>query len=407
MRKGMFLVFLAIVGCKAKSPPPPIVYSGDGLILQAATVNLGDAPGVVRLATPRTAAIAEELSAMHDLGIICFEELWTQESKDAVIKVLGPDMHVYYEKTRGENQNDGVNVCSSSQVADTVSCGRKNKCGDWPAEEQSICMFEHCKGELKDVYMYGGSKCLSCLVASVGKSIDGILETCVQPNGKPPIAGASRAYDGQNGVLLASRWPLQNPETLRLRASFSNRVALFATIQPEGYEPIEVACTHLSTSTDVPPNHPDFYTWTDEMNAQVQDISKRLKKRAVNNRPSLFLGDMNSGPEIGDKISEEMPKVWKRIVELGFYSPVTDAKPPFCTMCSTNTLRPKSSTDSLIDHVLVRDPPGGTELEVASVYKFFDQPRQFTGYNGETVESNLSDHYGVVVNFRLRNTIKK
>jgi len=379
------------------------MYTGDGLILKAATINLGVAPGVVHLATPRIPAIAEELSAMHDLGIICFQELWTQESKDAVTKVLGPDMHVYTaEDTRGENQRDGVNVCSPSQVEKTVACIRKNKCADWPAEEQGICALDKCKDELKDIFIFGGSKCLECLVVSVGKSAEGILETCVQPNGKPPIAGASRAYDGQNGVLLASHWPLKNPETLRLRASFSNRVAIIATIQPEGYEPIEVACTHLSTWTQVPPNHPDFYSWEDEMIAQVDAISKRLKKRAKDNRPSLFLGDMNAGPEIGDNISEEMPMVWKRIMELGFSSPVTEVKEPFCTMCRTNTLRPKSSTDTLIDHVLVRDPAGGTELETESVYKFFDQPRKFAGYNGEPVKKHLSDHYGVVVIFRLR-----
>lgn len=403
MRKGLFLVFLAVLGCKSKTPPPPKqTYLGGGLILQAATINLGVAPGVVRLATPRIPAIAEELSTMHDFDIVCFQELWTQESKDAVIKVLGPDMHVYTaENTRGENQHDGVNVCTPSQVEKTVACMLKNKCSDWPAEEQGICALEQCQKELKNIFIFGGSECLDCLVASVGKSAEDILKTCVQIKGEPPIVGASRAYDGQNGVLLASHWPLQNPKTLRLRSSYSNRVVVVATIQPDGYGPIEVACAHMSTGTPAPPNHPDFYSWDDEMIAQVEDVSNLLKKRAGSNRPSLFLGDMNTGPEIGKNISAEKPHVWKRIVELGFSSPVIYANPPFCTMCNSNTLRPKSTKDNLIDHVLVRDPAGGTELVTESVHKFFDQPRKFAGYDGKPVERHLSDHYGVVVIFRL------
>ncbi len=388
MRAGLFFLFLAIVGCKSKTHDPPI-FSGEELVVEVRTVNLAVAPGVIHLATPRISAIAEEISQMSETGIICFEELWTQESKDAVIKALGPKMHVFYVDTLGENQRDGESVCSLSQAKRAISCARKN-CGDLPDEEQTICVVEQCADELFLIRLRGGEQCLHCLVASVGKSIDGIVEACVQPDNQPLIAGASRAFGGQNGVLVASRWPLLNVEALRLRASFSNRVALFATVMmPEGYEYVEVACTHISTETPLQPNHPDFSSWDEEMIAQIEDISKRLKERA-GNRPSLFLGDMNTGPAAGEWISAEMPKVWKRIIELGFYSSAMDvADPLFCTMCLSNTLRLKSAKNTIIDHILVRDPSGGSQLEPISAHPFFDEIRRFAGYRGEPVQKHL------------------
>lgn len=376
----------------------PIV---EGPVLEAATINWGMAPGVISLYTPRLPVLAEEAEKLQGIGLICSEELWTLESKQVYIKALGPDMHTFYAETRGENQQDGINVCTPSRVKETAACARKN-CGNLPNEEQTICVFQECQGELYRIYLFGAPKCLHCLAASVGQSIDGVIDTCVQQKDKPPIAGASRAFDGQNGVVLASRWPLQNQEVLRLRASFSNRAALFATVELAGHESIEVACAHISTETKLPPNHPDFSSWDEEMNAQIEDISARLKERA-GNRPSLFLGDMNAGPALDGWISSEAPKVWKRIEELGFHSPAIYADEPFCTICEKNTLRSFPGRGNyLIDHVLLRDPAGGTQLEPILVHPFLDQLYTFRGYGIDWEESNLSDHYGVVVNFRVR-----
>src|SRR3989338_7893193 len=131
-------------------------------------------------------------------------------------------------------------------MKDIAACARKN-CSNLPAEEQTICAYKLCHDDLVRLYIKGGAKCLGCLVASVGSSVEEVIASCEQPEPRMPIAGVSRAFDGQNGVLLASRWPLKNTEVLFLQASFSNRVALFATIEIKGYEPIEVACAHIST----------------------------------------------------------------------------------------------------------------------------------------------------------------
>lgn len=416
MRKCLFFLFLIIFGCKSNTSitptPSPTISSADESVLEVATVNWGIAPGVVDLATPRIPAMAEEIIKMRGTDVLCFQELWPLEAKQAAIKALGPDMNIYKVETRGENQRDGVNVCAPSQIQGIAACARK-KCANLPTEEQTICVHKECHDDLVSLYFKGGAKCVSCLVASVGQVVDEIVNSCEQPDPHTPVAGVSRAFDGQNGVLLASRWPLKNPEALRLQASFSNRVALLATIEIEGYEPIEVACSHISTANKIPPDNPNFPNWDQEMNSQIDVISTRLKERA-GDRPSLFLGDMNAGPALGEMITQYTPKVWRHIMDLGFYSSATDADPPFCSICKDNTLRDvkivgnrlvtsHNDKNYLIDHVLVRDLPGGTELETVSAHPFLTQVRSFRGYDGQWVERHLSDHCGVVVNFRLWN----
>lgn len=404
MRK-LAIFFVLAIGCKpSASTTYPSTDAGEGPVLETLSWNGGEAPGVVSLATPRLPAIVEELEKIRGIGIACFQELWTQESKDAVIQALGPEMYTYYIDTRGENQRDGVDVCTPDQAKNVAACAR-DKCSSFPAEEQTLCVYEECNDELRNTYIFKSKNCLYCLVASVGNPIETILNDCVQKPGGPKIAGVSRAYDGQNGVMVASRWPLLNPQVLRLPASFSNRVAVLVTVVIAGFEPIEVACAHASTSIsdDLPPNHPDFDTWDEEMIAQVNAISAKQKERA-GNRPQLFLADLNAGPQLGNNISETSPKVWRRVRQLGYVSPAAQAKEPFCTICQENTLREKGSIKNrLIDHVLVRDPPGGTKLYPVVTHPYFDQRRIFRGYNGEWVDSNLSDHYGTVVKFKLLN----
>lgn len=397
------LAFLSFLSCGPMSrsrPRVPTTCAPDEPVLETLTVNWGVAPGVVDLATPRIPAIAEEVVKMRGVDVLCFQELWTEESKKAVVEALGPDMYTYWVETRGENERPGIDVCTPGEIGDVAACGRTH-CSGLPDEEQTNCAREKCLEELGWMYIRGDRECFNCVAAGVGHSIDDIVKRCVQPDVSSTVQGASRAYDGQTGALLASAWPLKDVEVMRLRASFSNRVALFATIEEPSFGPVEVACAHISTETPLPPNHPEFSDWNEEMIAQVEDISARLAERAKG-RPQLFMADLNAGPEIRlADVSPAMPRVWSRTMSLGFWSPAASSEDPFCSTCAENTLR-DSLHSYLIDHVLLRDPPGGVELEAACAHPYLDQRRVFRGYDGRWVDEHLSDHFGVSVKFRLK-----
>ncbi len=289
MQKAIILLFLA--GCTASchSQPKPNASSASlpsdacpivGRSLRTVTINAGLAPGVVGLSTPRIAPFAEESArSMRDADVMCFQEVWTKEAKDAVISALGPDIHTYYIETRGENERAGIDACTFPEIEGVADCGT-DACGDLPDEEQTICAREKCHGELVSMYMGRAYECLNCVAAMVGHSVDEIVGRCLQPDNGSTVQGVSRAYDGQNGIILASRYPLSHPEAIRLRASFSNRVALLATIEPDGFGPIEIACTHVSTWNELPPNQPEFADWNEEMIGQIETVSARLAERA-------------------------------------------------------------------------------------------------------------------------------
>lgn len=408
--KRLFLITLLALSCQVGLPSKGTLPDGCPAgrpILEAMTYNLGLAPGVEPYSTPRIKPMAEALKQFRDVGVICLQEAWTQEAKDAIVASLAlPAENVYYADTAGQGDDlTDISVCKPGQLDAVETCARDN-CGDEPVEEQSRCAYKECRSTLVAIYglFGGGENCLDCLASAVGMSIDDVVATC-----KPPGHGVTHAYGGQNGQMLISRWPLKNRESVLIPSSIANRAALFATIELEGHESVEVACTHLSTSADVPPSHrgPDgkkmFSSWDDEMNAQMDIVSAKLKERA-GSRPQLLLGDLNSGPGLGKSVTPDMPKVWSHIVSLGFTSPAAMAERPYCSVCPENSQRLIDGDhpgSHLIDHVLYRDPLGGSRLIPACTRRLLDSTHEvyYPGYDGRLVEGHLSDHYAVSVGF--------
>lgn len=408
-RMSLFLFFAlsCISVTRLNTGTTPTTCPANGPVLETLTFNLGLAPGVEPYATPRIAPVAHELGKLRDVGVMCFEEVWTQESKLQIVAALGlPPENVFYVDTSGQGDDlSSINVCKPGQLDGVAGCARKH-CGGMPDEEQGRCVRQDCLEDLVMLYLSGsGGNCLNCLIASVGNTIEDAVRTCSTPG-----HGRTHAYGGQNGQMLVSRFPLKDKESILLPSSIANRVGLFATIELAGHESIEVACMHAATTNEVPPSHRGkdgkkmFSSWQEEMEAQIDIVSKRLQERA-GGRPQLLLGDLNAGPELKNGISALEPSVWSHVLSLGFTSPVTQANEPFCSSCSDNSQRQiehVNPASNLIDHVLVRDPPGGSVLTPVCTRRLFDTEHEiyYRGYDGQLVEGHLSDHYAVSVSFR-------
>jgi len=408
--KRLPVLFALTFSCHLVMPSGKVPTEGpeQGPVLETMTYNVGLAPGVEPYATPRIKPIAQELAKFRGTGVMCIEEAWTRQAKDEIIAAIDlPPENIFYVDTIGQGDDlSNINVCKPGQLDGVAACA-KSKCGSMPTEDQTRCAYQECKSELISLYglMGGGEDCLDCLIASVGTSLDTAFDACTTPG-----HGVTHAYGGQNGEILVSHFPLKNRESILLPSSIANRPALFATIEIDGREPIEVACLHAATDGEVPPSHrgPDgqkmFSSWDEEMNAQMDIVSERLKQRA-GHRPQLLLGDLNAGPALGHGIGEDMPKVWSHIVSLGFTSPAAEADHPFCSVCDDDTQRRLDMPNpgkALIDHVLVRDPHGGSTLIPMGTRRLFDTYHEayYPGYDGRMVEGHLSDHYAVTVSFR-------
>lgn len=359
--------------------------------LNAVTYNATVAPGAIRWATPRFPRIVEAVKGL-DYDVLCVQEVWRHDDAWNLIKALGlPPKNYSFVDTRGRNEN-GKSVCESDSLEGVDMCLRA-QCANVPEEDVSACVAEKCRLQLVLLLLFDGG-CFNCLTSTVGSPFAEIKRVCESP-GK----GASRVYGGGNGNILASRWPLLDQEYIELPSSGINRVALFARVEVPGKGSVQIACSNLSANQEIKPSHRDFRSWQDEQKAQLRLISDKLASRAKGG-PSVLMGDMNFGPAIGPSVKEICGDSWREALKLGFASPAVQVSRPLCSSCVGNTLR--SWPDSyLVDHVLYRNPQGGATLEPVCVERVLDATVPVTAY-GATKASNLSDHYGIRVKFKIR-----
>jgi len=364
--------------------------------ITAVTYNAAIAPGMVWHTAPRKPRVIEALKAFRQADILCIQEVWKAEDAKELIEALElPPEQVFWEDTSGRNEAPGVYVCPPGTVSEKLAPCFEERCrGRVAPEDEGKCVQSRC-GDIGLAMMNLSQKhrrCLNCLIALTGKPADEIIRTCEGP------VGASRIQGGGNGVILASRRPLKNRQVLHLESSGANRVALFSTISIPGKGEVEAACTHISSPQNIPPMHTGFRTWELEQRAQIRAISVMLDMRGGGQKPQILIGDMNAGPKIaGTGIAANQDRVYRSLMDEGFFSPAIDAAEPFCASCEDNTLR-RGGRNHLIDHVMTR----GTGLSPACASRVLDQPVIIEKWKGEKELSSLSDHYGVMVKFDFR-----
>lgn len=374
-------------------PPPPDVPPAASCAdavgnVTALTYNAGLGPGMVSLSSPRAPHVAVNVAAA-DADVVCLQEVWLEKDEREIIDALGlPPHHVLTRDTTGMRENPD-DRCPDGGLSDLVACAER-ACASTPVEEQTLCALRNCETDLLPIYLTD-RPCLDCLASGVGMPVREIARRCES-------GSMSHVYGGRNGVILASRWPLRDVESIVLPASAANRVVLFARVDVPDSGPIEVACTHLSSSQRIDPDQPGLETWDEEKAEQLRLASERLAARAADGSPQLFLGDMNFGPAVGSDIRDVSQEVWNDAVRYGFVSVGVVAAQPQCTVCPGNTLR-GNYPGHLIDHALVRNAAAGPRLTATCAERTFVEPREIAGHDGTPVTTNLSDHYGVLFRF--------
>lgn len=398
-----FAAFLVIVGatsCAAAvryTPSQPLSSSFDakGADLTVLTYNAGLAPGIERYVSARTPLVADAVASRH-ADVMCLQEVWTEPEIAVVRKRLGlpPDRFFHYD-TRGENEHG--DRCAYDDMQGIAQCAAR-ECKGVSDEDLTICAMQNCKRYGIWLYLFHRS-CLNCLVSSVGHGLPDIERRCTGAH------GSSRVYDGDNGVILASKWPLRNREVIHLPGSGANRVALLATIDVPGKGPVEFACTHLSSDAPTGPTNPMFSSWDQERRTQFLVISQRLRQRAHGRRPQVFVGDMNFGPALGGSVSEADGKVWSLSQQEGFTDPVSRVVPPLCSTCASDLQR-GSKSSYLIDHVFLRQGRHARRIEAIGVRQLFQDHVRLMSY-GKQVVTDRSDHYGMEAWLRLGPPVPK
>lgn len=357
----------------------------------AVTYNVGVAPGVIPQATPRIPHVAEAVSNI-EFDAICIQEAWPSESTAAIISALElPEENVFTADTSGRNDT-GTNKCTRREVRPMIACVRK-KCSKVHPEETTKCAMQKCQKAAMGMYMFA-RECLSCLVASVGKSTNEIYKTCVRKD------GASRVYGGNNGMILASRYPLTNRAVVHLPSSGANRVALIAdAVMPDG-SMVHLGCTQLSGPAVTSPTHPDFDDWEDEQIAQFNMVDRAILK-SDSGAPIILMGEFGFSIGRSDaKLHTINIETWQHIDRLGWWSPAMHTEGMICNKCAGNNLH-GSSKNWQTSHVLIRKKDADPKIKPVCADQRVMRKKRIKGYFGKEIITNISNSYAIRVMFRL------
>jgi endonuclease/exonuclease/phosphatase family metal-dependent hydrolase len=359
---------------------------------RVATFNAGLAFGYVEEASARVDPIVDAISA-SDYDVLCLQELWTSQNmdgtwttsviEDLLTRVSGTYPESYWQRTTVP-EDAPLTGCEIAEADQLLACADP-ACGDVPPENLADCVLANCSAE----FDMTSSSCQSCMVANLGMPLDAIVSAC---------RGQSRGgivYDGHNGLALLSKHPLTSTSVLELQYALTARAVLHAEIDLPGHGPTDVYCTHLaadlSASVAYPPNSP-FESYAGENLAQINALLSYVDTSGSTGQ-NVLAGDFNTGPAVGDT-QAELPQNYQRIVSSGYADPVFDLGQ--CSFCDANILvGGQGAGGQMIDHVFLPENLAGD----ATAEIVFDTPVDIIGADGQPTQVNLSDHYGVAVEF--------
>jgi endonuclease/exonuclease/phosphatase family metal-dependent hydrolase len=239
-------------------------------------------------------------------------------------------------------------------------------------------------------------QCYACAVTQLPTvKLADIRDSCstVGPN-------QNLSYDGQNGLMILSRYPLSNEENWVIPGTWTRRVINRATATlPDGKE-LDIYCNHL---TPIFSNPAFVYTgqyggdgmsseerWEAEQFLQAQKLIDYVERRSGES-PAVILGDLNSGHGFteADIVAEGEPTL--DLLEEAFTPAYPADYEPLCTYCGDNPLI-DAETSVWIDQILLHQLDRSV---VRSTERTFDEPSVEVDTPDGAMLIPLSDHYGI------------
>lgn len=359
---------------------PSSVQSSE-TVLRVETWNVGLAHGFVDHAEARAPAIWEAVAG-SDADVVCLQEVWTDEDREAALETLA-DSHPYSWLTdTSQKKASKAPVCRRKDLfgeGKFVSC-LTGSCGGLEGDALTNCVIEQCEPIMNQLKT-DKPECANALMAQVGKSAPKALWTVVRPIRKAGVF----AYEGSDGLVMVSKLPLENQGMVDFtdKSTLNRRRALFADVKT-GDTTTRVYCTHLTADLDgIAPYPGPFSSWNEENLTQVNEL---IEHANAFDGPAVLMGDFNcSLPDAESGVAGESDASCQAFLDAGYSDPIMDLHQ--CTYCETNSLVGEDSGgDKLLDHAFIKGWEG------KSGARAYDQPVSL-----EIGEHNLSDHFGYAV----------
>ncbi|MCO4743768.1 MAG: endonuclease/exonuclease/phosphatase family protein [Proteobacteria bacterium] len=352
---------------------PLLLLVACGGEFSAATYNAGFAVGFVPGANERAPATAAAIGEI-DADVVCLQEVWLPEHIAEVEGAASGFAETYFPEA--QQLDFDAPACQVDDVQPLIDCMDAN-CADACADEIPSCLLDNCTLSFVGLE----DDCMRCAQANVGGTPEEIFNTCT-------TGGTEYAYGGSFGTGILSKHPLKSTEELVFDSTTNRRSAIHAVVDAPGGD-VDVYCTHLTAVFSSIPYPRAEGSWEEEQHTQVTELLEWIDTSAETPRV-VFMGDLNTGPEVGDSISE-VDDNYDLIDDAGMNNAYVEAEGE-CTFCPDNAI---SSVDSdeqgvVIDHILT----SGYKESVAS--RIIDEQVDIETC-GETIPGAHSDHYGVRV----------
>jgi hypothetical protein len=356
---------------------------------RVATYNAGLAVGVLKYADERAQPLIEAL-AKNPVDLLCVQEFWLEDHWKRLVTEAREELPNTFRLPAEEKGGS----CEESEVSPLASCAMAN-CAASPGHEVATCLLQSCTSALTNL----SADCFRCLAANPRGKPDAIVRACVSPPAAAsplPRAGKRggteqfRVYSGSYGTGILTNAEILEQDAKILPSALDRRAVLYTKLATPLGE-LNAFCTHLTANiTSVP--HPARSSWRRDQAAQIDALLAFMEEKATG-RPTLLLGDLNTGPAIGPRISPTLPDHYARIIERGFLNPYASQQDVACTYCFDNPLEGGRGTRGLlIDHILLRGFSGRVLLGEQIM-----RPPVVVEPAGKPVRIGPSDHYGVRV----------
>jgi endonuclease/exonuclease/phosphatase family metal-dependent hydrolase len=282
-----------------------------------------------------------------------------------------------------------------------------NYCSTIPGIDQgrttsTDCAAEACLFEVADL-VFGNEqqqRCYACLATQLPTDTFGtIRQRC------PTVINQELAFQGQNGVMILSRYPLTNTVNWVIPGTWNRRAILSATAELPNGTDLDVFCNHLTPIfSDVTFPYTGQYGdgmvgsdgWEAEQFLQAEKLITHVENVSGNN-PAVILGDLNAGRGYFDDPNNLIFPEGEATLDLleGTFTPAyTPNYTPACTFCQENPVAGVERTETVwIDHIHMYNLPASV---VTATERTFDQNvLTVPDGTGGTMDIPLSDHYGM------------
>lgn len=351
----------------------------------------------------------EFVLAENTSDILCIQDLYGENSKktkiiDEVRNMLKRDYgydYALYAKT--SNEDDDLEhtsaqtipaSCSTEDITPVLSCVMQN-CSDYDA----ACIVQNCWQSFLEL----PADCRNCMIGNGVEAIAGgnyqeILTTCMTET-RIPAKKLKYEFDGNSGVLLASKLPMSNKTPVKLRSFGRLRTAVAANVEKDGIGKIQVICTGLSPVSET--EYDGFgESWEDEQLTQIGQILAIPVSDDVVQR--IILGDFDGNTAAGN-IREHNPAPVALLEENGWYDPYFDVEPKEeldCTLCPDNPFVSDEAQESVPDHIFFLEKKG---YEFSSERIFLNEFTDFDMEHQTKTSYSVSDHYGITTVISIEN----